>query len=223
MQQVYSVLSAVSLSLLVPVVVLLLLCACVALWQAGAIVYESWLRHRSASSYRAAIQRLASGTDTRWVTLDHAATGPRLLADWLRACSTSGRQPVLDVAERALDQAELHALARLERFRLLARLGPALGLMGTLIPLGPALVALAQGDLQQLARNLVVAFGTTVIGLFVAVVAQLLAATVARWYAEDLADLEFLTRLIVRHSSSERTESDGFQSPTTTDLAEARS
>ncbi|MGM0411893.1 MAG: MotA/TolQ/ExbB proton channel family protein [Pseudomonadota bacterium] len=79
---------------------------------------------------------------------------------------------------------------RIERADLLARLGPMLGLMGTLIPLGPGLAALGDGDLTQLARAVRVAFDTTVVGLLVGVAGFLLGRLRRRWYDEALDRLE---------------------------------
>ena len=68
---------------------------------------------------------------------------------------------------KLLQEYEFYTVKRLERTRILVRLGPMLGLMGTLIPLSPALVALANGDTQELADNLRIAFSVTVIGLLI--------------------------------------------------------
>ena len=79
---------------------------------------------------------------------------------------------------------------RLDRTRLLVRAGPAIGLMGTLIPLAPGLAALGDGDVATLAENLRDAFGATVVGLLVGTVAFALTLTRTRMYSEDLAALE---------------------------------
>jgi MotA/TolQ/ExbB proton channel family len=92
--------------------------------------------------------------------------------------------------ERALADYELAAQRRLDRTRLLVRAGPAVGLMGTLIPLAPGLAALGQGDVALLADNLRDAFGATVVGLLVGTVAFALTLTRTRMYTEDLAALE---------------------------------
>ncbi|MBQ1454564.1 MAG: MotA/TolQ/ExbB proton channel family protein [Thermoguttaceae bacterium] len=75
--------------------------------------------------------------------------------------------------------------------KLWLKFGPALGLMGTLIPLGPALVGLAAGDLQTMARNLQIAFATTVVGLLVSLIAYVLVSIHQRWAARDLLLLTF--------------------------------
>jgi biopolymer transport protein ExbB/TolQ len=92
---------------------------------------------------------------------------------------------------KELSDLELMASKRLERTRLLVRLGPMLGLMGTLIPISPALVALAQGDVDTLSRNLVIAFSTTVVGLLIGGFAYAMTAVRDRRYAQDLSDIEY--------------------------------
>lgn len=82
---------------------------------------------------------------------------------------------------------------RIERADLIARIGPMLGLMGTLIPLGPGLAALGQGDLQTLARAVTVAFDTTVLGLLVGITGFVLGRLRRRWYDQLLDTLETCT------------------------------
>jgi len=85
---------------------------------------------------------------------------------------------------------------RLERTRVLVRVGPMLGLMGTLIPISPALVGLAQGDVATLADNLVVAFSTTVVGLLIGGLAFVISAVRDRLYALDVSDVEYVLELM---------------------------
>jgi biopolymer transport protein ExbB/TolQ len=92
--------------------------------------------------------------------------------------------------EHALVDYELAVQRRLDRTRLLVRAGPAIGLMGTLIPLIPGLTALAGGDVSTLANDLRDAFGATVVGLLVGTVAFALTLARTRMYSEDLAGLE---------------------------------
>lgn len=83
-----------------------------------------------------------------------------------------------------------YATKRLERVDLLARSGPILGLMGTLIPLGPGLTALGDGNLNILATALAVAFDTTVLGLLIGLVAYILGRVRRRWYDQTWMTLE---------------------------------
>lgn len=92
--------------------------------------------------------------------------------------------------EHALASYELAVQRRLDRTRILVRAGPAIGLMGTLIPLAPGLAALGDGDVAQLADDLRDAFAATVIGLLVGTVAFALTLSRTRMYTEDLSALE---------------------------------
>lgn len=87
---------------------------------------------------------------------------------------------------------DIASLRRLERTRVLVRAGPALGLMGTLIPLSPALSGLATGHVKELTDNLRVAFSVTVLGLMVGALAFGISLVRDRLYAQDLSDLTFI-------------------------------
>ncbi|MBU2979820.1 MotA/TolQ/ExbB proton channel family protein [Alteromonas sp. C1M14] len=84
----------------------------------------------------------------------------------------------------ALTAFDKYASVRLERVDLLAKAGPILGLMGTLIPLGPGLIALGQGQLDVLSTALSVAFDTTVLGLLIGLGGFVMAKVRRRWYTQ---------------------------------------
>lgn len=71
-----------------------------------------------------------------------------------------------------------------------AKVAPMLGLMGTLIPLGPGIVALGMGEYTTLADSLLIAFDTTVAGLVVAAVCMIVSKVRKTWYAEYAAAME---------------------------------
>jgi biopolymer transport protein ExbB/TolQ len=75
---------------------------------------------------------------------------------------------------------------------MMVRFGPALGLMGTLIPLSPALEGLAKGTVKLLSDNLRVAFSVTVPGLLIGAIAFAVSLVRDRLYARDLSDLEYV-------------------------------
>ncbi|MGH2919198.1 MAG: MotA/TolQ/ExbB proton channel family protein [Solirubrobacteraceae bacterium] len=103
-----------------------------------------------------------------------------------------GRPGADDRMAKCLADFDLRSLRRLERSRMLVRFGPALGLMGTLIPLSPALAGLAEGDVNKLSENLRVAFSVTVVGLLVGAIAFTISLVRDRLYAQDLSDLEYV-------------------------------
>lgn len=91
---------------------------------------------------------------------------------------------------RTAPQIEWLARRRVERADLIARIGPMLGLMGTLIPLGPGLAALGRGQLEVLATAVTIAFDTTVMGLLVGIIGFVLGRLRRRWYDRLLDGLE---------------------------------
>lgn len=79
---------------------------------------------------------------------------------------------------------------RIERADFIARIAPMLGLMGTIIPLGPGLAALGRGEVSMLTTAMTVAFDTTVVGLLAGMIGFVLARLRRRWYDHALAQLE---------------------------------
>ena len=98
-------------------------------------------------------------------------------------------------SNRLIADYEVRADAELGKYKLLTKFGPILGLMGTLIPMGPALAGLATGDVASMAYNMQIAFATTVVGLFVGAIGYVLLQIKQRWFVADLADLEFIADL----------------------------
>jgi biopolymer transport protein ExbB/TolQ len=96
------------------------------------------------------------------------------------------------LARKLLSGEELHYARITIRTDLVARLGPMLGLMATLIPLGPGMIALGQGDTKTLAESLLTAFDATVTGLAAAGVAYAISRLRKRWYEDYLSSLEAL-------------------------------
>lgn len=82
------------------------------------------------------------------------------------------------------------ARRRIERVDTIARIAPMLGLMGTLIPLGPGLAALGEGDVSILAQSVTIAFDTTVLGLFAGILGFVLSRMRRRWYDRLLDEME---------------------------------
>ncbi len=93
-------------------------------------------------------------------------------------------------AAGAVERLAALARRRIDRADLLARIGPMLGLMGTLIPLGPGLAAMGRGELDVLAQAVTVAFNTTVIGLLIGILGFLLGRLRRRWYDAAMERLE---------------------------------
>ena len=81
--------------------------------------------------------------------------------------------------------------------KLLTKIGPVLGLVGTLISMSPALVGLSSGDIGAMAYNMQVVFATTVVGLVISLVGLITLQYKQRWYTKDVALLEYVSSLLV--------------------------
>jgi biopolymer transport protein ExbB/TolQ len=179
--------TALRVPVLIAAVLVLLLCA-IELGRFGAELWRRGVRFRGVDLSELAARAIADPQHAS----HYAYSAPGALsAAALDEVALAAHAPNRSAAtERALARYELAVQRRLDRTRLLVRAGPAIGLMGTLIPLAPGLAALGQGDVALLADNLRDAFGATVIGLLVGTVAFALTLTRTRMYTEDLAALE---------------------------------
>jgi biopolymer transport protein ExbB/TolQ len=178
--------TALRIPVLLAAIVVLLLCAL----ELGRFLTEYWRRRVRARDFdlreltkRAIAEPQHAG---HYASLAPGAIAAAAMIEIATGQGADRRR----VVEYALARYELAVQRRLDRTRLLVRAGPAIGLMGTLIPLAPGLAALADGDVSSLAENLRDAFGATVVGLLVGTVAFGLTLTRTRMYTEDLAALE---------------------------------
>lgn len=187
MESLVHTLSWISTALQVPVVVAILYLLARGLLALGDF-YGRWSDRLRRSRGTGALATVPPGA-----LLDTLERATARQADALRQSLAALRQAPCDAAwhERVLTEFELTADRRLALFRTMTRIGPLLGLMGTLIPLGPALVALAAGDIAVLARKMEVAFATTVVGLMIGALGFLLHQAAQRWAVDDLSLLEF--------------------------------
>lgn len=92
--------------------------------------------------------------------------------------------------EASLDELDLKAHKMLETARLASRIAPMLGLVGTMIPMGPALKSLADGNLAQVSGSLTVAFSVVIIALIAASVTYWIANVRRRWLAEEMLEIQ---------------------------------
>lgn len=106
------------------------------------------------------------------------------------------------LAVRLLEQEQARYDLRVTWTNVLSKLAPMFGLMGTLIPLGPGLIALGQGDTQTLSASLLIAFDTTVTGLVAAALALLVSTARKRWYRNYMTMLEALEELVLEEEAS---------------------
>jgi len=108
-----------------------------------------------------------------------------------------GKKSRSTLARRLIENEEDKTEKNLQKTDIVTRIGPTLGLMGTLIPMGPGLAALGNGDVTTLATAITVAFNTTVIGIGSGAIAYVASKLRRRWYDQYLANLDALSDAIL--------------------------
>lgn len=195
--QITQAVADVAEALRYPVLIAAMLALLLVAYELGRLGVEAWKRSQRPKTpfdqvARHAIGQKAAGDAAgAQATLKGYAYGEALEK---AAVGTLFAENPID-AQRAVIEYDLYVSKRLDRVRLLVRAGPALGLMGTLIPLAPALAALGKGQPSVLADELQTAFAITVVGVLVGLVAFTVALVRERYFTRDLADLEFLREL----------------------------
>lgn len=101
------------------------------------------------------------------------------------------------LAVRLIEAEQARFDRRIKVTDLISKIGPMLGLMGTLIPLGPGIIALGQGDTMTLSNSLLVAFDTTVAGLACAFIAMIISMVRKIWYRNYMSVVEMLAECIL--------------------------
>jgi len=189
-----------------PVLIAVLVALLWAIVEVGALLAEiAKRRHRSVHVLDRAIEtcraHLAAGQRQQALAALYPIANSRSMEDVLGGIFEQlGRPDAETRISKRLAEFDYLSLRRLERTRVLVRFGPALGLMGTLIPLSPALVGLADGDVDTLAENLRIAFGVTVAGLLVGAIAFTVSLVRDRLYAQDYSDVEYVAAALSQES-----------------------
>lgn len=191
MEQVSNLLFWISSGLLVPVVVGLLFFFAKSIIMLGGFVSQYIQRIKQDKQLRVRMDALDTATLHQF--REELVEEPESLftGTACRLLATSSTA----TANRILSEYEVAADAELGKYKILVKFGPILGLMGTLIPMGPALAGLSTGDIASMAYNMQVAFATTVLGLFAGAVGFILLQVKQRWFTSDLVYLDYLSEL----------------------------
>ena len=116
-------------------------------------------------------------------------------------------RPQAEIAVMNLLRETEHRLWRsLDRLKMLIRIGPGLGLIGTLIPMGTGLASLSQGDLTRLSGDLVIAFTTTVVGMALGLISYFFFTIQRRWVEEDVKNMELAAEILMNECAKNRQE-----------------
>ncbi len=195
-----SIIYIVSGYLLYPVLFLLVLLILWILVYSGSFFAEWLERLRSIKYSPAEIPRLMRGASDQRI-FSHRVNS---YLEELRLLLNNGSRPGELEIENILQETSLKTWKSLDRIRMTVRVGPSLGLIGTLIPMGTGLAALGQGDMTKLSSDLVIAFTTTVVGLAVGITAYFFYTIKRRWVEEDIKNMELATEILAGDSSKEQ-------------------
>ena len=183
----------ISTGLLVPVIVLLIILFCRALLLAGSFYGQYMSIRKTEALLRNELGKLTSETVGE---LNSKLPEKSRSLVIMSVSYTHLTLPTPAQVQRLLANFEIAADKDLAISKTLTKLGPILGLMGTLIPMGPALAGLASGDIASMAYNMQIAFATTVVGLVAGAVGFLTQQVKQRWYLQDMTNLEFISELL---------------------------
>ena len=190
-----SILHIISESLLTPVVVLLVVFVVLVILFLGGFINEAISRKSIKKDELEGIIRnvsSANSPETIKNTVEDSSLLPNQKKILIKIADNYdiGPEARKALATKLIEDEESKLIKNTSKTDILIRLGPILGLLGTLIPLGPGLSALGSGDIATLAESLTIAFDTTVVGLSVGAVAYLISKFKKQWYESDLMTVE---------------------------------
>lgn len=192
-----SILHAISESLLIPVIIILLIFVIFALISVGGLIAEYTSRKKfNVEEGEALIRSIYNLQDINEMkdNINKSNIGDSYKVAMIKVIDNNDFKSKTRraFADKIMEEEELRMAKSVERTDIVVRLGPTFGLMGTLIPMGPGLAALGAGDITTLAEAIIIAFDTTVTGLAASAVAYVISKLRKRWYEEDLSNLEVL-------------------------------
>lgn len=205
---VKDILRVISGALQIPTIIILLILIGAAVFMLGSIIAEYFAEHRKLrTSIPALIDELQDSSASKMIsTIDNAEILTRqkeALKYLIRRVSfpdntreALARQLISD------EEARYRKITRVSD--IIARVAPMFGLMGTLIPLGPGLIALGQGDTKTLSDSLLIAFDTTVAGLISGAVSYVVSGIRKSWYEGYMTALETLMETVLEEQSQAR-------------------
>ena len=201
-------LDVISQSLTIPVLVILLIIVVISIITLGGVINEYTSRKKvPVGTVRDLIYKINSAASVDELkSIIESAEIPKSQKKVLTEIASSS----------ALDNNSREALARklveyeeektdktLQKTDIITRVGPTLGLMGTLIPMGPGLAALGAGDVNTLAESLTLAFNTTIVGIGSGALCYVIGKIRSGWYDRYLSDLDALSDAVLDYMNKQ--------------------
>ena len=192
MNYITDILYWISSGLLVPVILILIFFFLRSLLLLGGFFSQYLTMRKSGILLQKEVKQLTA--DNFYTLSDHLPKGKLPVVTCISKMLENRNSPAK--VTFLLDEYECLVERELETPKMFTKMGPMLGLMGTLIPMGPALVGLSSGDIASMAYNMQVAFATTVIGLFAGGIGFVVKAVKQRWYRRDMGMLNYIADML---------------------------
>ncbi|WP_407423214.1 MotA/TolQ/ExbB proton channel family protein [Methanobrevibacter sp.] len=201
-------LDVISQSLTIPVLVILLIIVVISIITLGGLISEYTSRKKvPVGTVRDLIYDInsAASVDALKGIIEGAAipkSQKKVLSEI--ASSSSLDENTREALARKLVEHEEEKIDKsLQKTDIITRIGPTLGLMGTLIPMGPGLAALGAGDVNTLAESLTVAFNTTIVGIGSGALCYVVGKIRSGWYDRYLSDLDALSDAVLDYMNNQ--------------------
>lgn len=207
-EAVKDVLRVICESLQIPTIVILILLMAVSVVMLGGIAAEFFTDHRKLKTSIPELIDTLQGKDSE--EMEKAIRSAQILRRQKSALiylikRTSYPDNTREALARQLIADEEARYRKITKITdIVARVAPMFGLMGTLIPLGPGLIALGQGDTKTLSDSLLIAFDTTVAGLVTGAISYVISGIRKGWYERYMVALETLMETVLEEQTIER-------------------
>ena len=190
-------LDVISQSLTIPVLVILLVIVIISIITLGGVIAEYTSRRKvPVGTIRDLIYDInaAESVEALQNVISNAKIpkAQKKVLDEIASSQSLGAPSREALARKLFEYEEEKTMDSLKRTDIITRIGPTLGLMDTLIPMGPGLAALGAGDINTLASSLTVAFNTTIVGIGSGALCYVIGKIRSGWYDRYLSDLDAL-------------------------------
>lgn len=182
-------------SLLIPVLIVIIVFMTYAILSLGSFLTEKFSRTKfDVDKTEALIRKISKAVNPKEmnknVTESELPSNQKKVLLKIISNHDIGSKARKALATKLIEEEELQFSYITQKTDILVRLAPTLGLMGTLIPLGPGLSALGNGNINQLAQALTIAFDATITGLAAGAIGFIISRYRQKWYMDDLSILE---------------------------------
>ena len=190
-------LDVISQSLTIPVLIILLVIVIISIITLGGLIAEYTSRKKvPVGTIRDLIYDINSADSTEAlknvISKAKIPKSQKKVLDEIASSQNLGSSSREALARKLFEFEEEKTMDALKKTDIITRIGPTLGLMGTLIPMGPGLAALGAGDINTLSSSLTVAFNTTIVGIGSGALCYVIGKIRSGWYDRYLSDLDAL-------------------------------